>query len=169
MKTGFRFPASGFRNRKGWLRIIEIALAATLVFSFFMFISKFEGGFRSSRPETDKYMLQQLGEDTLLSYDLVDANGNDVSDLRWEILTNDWADIGERLNTSLGSEISYGLYFYNSTAGYTSDQIRFVAGSTLKPINRDVASVYYIIAGDDSRFCSPPSACALKLDLWYIK
>jgi len=169
MKTGFLFPVFSFRNNKGWLRIIEIALAATLVFSFFMFINKFEGGFRSSRPETDKYLLQQLGEDALRSYDLVDANGNDVSDLRWEILTNDWTDIGEQLNTSLGRGVGYALYFYNSTAGYTSDQIRFVTGSTAKPINRDVASVYYIIAGDDALFCSAPSACALKLDLWYIK
>ena len=29
--------ARGLGNNKGWLRIIEIALAATLVFSFFLF------------------------------------------------------------------------------------------------------------------------------------
>ena len=169
MKTGIGQRASGIRNRKGWLRIIEVAFAAVLVFGFLIFVQTFEGGSRSSRPETDQYTLHQLGEDAIRSFDLRDADANHVNDLRWEILTNDWTDIGEYLNGTLESQISYALYYYNSSAGYDEGQVMFKTGSTSKPKNRDVSTVYYIIGGDDGRFCSQPSACALKLDLWYIR
>jgi len=152
-----------FKNNRGWLRILEIALAATLVFSFMIFINNFEGSSRSSRPETDEYLLRQLGEDSLRSYDLVDADNDAVTDLRFEVLTGDWEDIGEHLNNTLESSIGYSLYFY------TKDSTVFKTGWTAVPINRDITTVYYIIAGDEAKHCSSGSACALKLDLWYIK
>ena len=157
------------RNKKGWLRIIEIALAATLVFAFFIFVNNFEGKSRSSRPETDRYTLSQIGEDAIRSYDLLDANGDSVSDLRTEVLTSDWATISTQLNTTLGENIGYMLYFYNDTGGYSQENVQFVSGARKTPVNRDIVSVYYIISGGDGSYCSSSTACALKLDLWHIK
>jgi len=151
------------RNRKGWLRIIEIALAATLVFSFMLFINTFETSSQASRPVTDKYLLEQLGEDALRSYDLADANSDDVSDLRFEVLGRDWDDVGEHLNMTLGSSVAYSLYFQ------TPAQVSFATGQTIRPLKRDVATVYYIISGGEGKYCAGANACALKLDLWYIK
>ena len=161
---GVGCQVSGFRNNKGWLRIIEIALAATLVFSFMIFINTFEWGSSVSRPETDRYLLEQLGEDALRAFDLVDSTGNHVTDLRWEILTNDWNDIGDYLDLYLGENIAYSLYqkVANST-------FQLKTGSTQKPINRDIASVSYIVAGDEARYCSNGAACLLKLELWFIQ
>jgi len=151
------------RNNKAWLRIIEIALAATLVFSFMIFINNFEGASRPQRPETDKYILQQLGEDALLSYDLMDSNNDYVTDLREEVLASDWADIGTQLNSTFGSSIGYSLYFY------TGNQVSFATGHSTEPINRDIVSVHYLVAGDDGQYCTSGKACALKLDMWYVK
>ncbi|MFH1450975.1 MAG: hypothetical protein ABIF92_03265 [archaeon] len=157
------------RNRKGWLRIIEIALAATLVFSFMMFITRFEAGARVSRPETDRYMLQQLGEDALLSYDVMDSDSDHVTDLREEIFAGNWENIGEFLNGTLDSNVGYALYYYPSNASHSRDDVQFKTGWTVPPINRDIASVLYIIAGDDGDLCTGQGACALKLEVWYIR
>ena len=161
--------ARGLGNNKGWLRIIEIALAATLVFSFFLFINNFESKSKSSRPETDRYLLHQIGEDALRSYDLVDSDSDDFTDLRTAINTSNWAGIGAYLNSTLGSGIGYSLYFYNANDTYPAGDPKFKTGAIVQPLNRDIVSVYYIVAGDGGISCSDSSACALKLELWQVK
>lgn len=167
--SGVRYHISAVRNRKAWLRIIEIALAATLVFSFTIFLTRFEGGAKISGASSEKYQLGQLGQDALRAYDLVDSDSDHVTDLRWEILTADWASIGTYLNETLGRQVGYSLYFYPATGGYSRGNVQFKTGRSVSPASREISSVYYIIAGDEGRFCSAPNACALKLDLWYIK
>jgi hypothetical protein len=157
------------RNNKGWLRIIEIVLAATLVFSFMMCISRFEGGSQISRPDTDDYLLRQIGEDALRAYDITDTVGDAKSDLATDVIEGDWTSIGSYFDGSLEQNIGYAVYFYNDTSGYSDGEVYLETGTTNIPVNRDIATVYYMIAGDSGSHCSDINACAVKLDLWYMK
>jgi|GEM_PF-5080684 len=151
------------RNRKGWVRLIEILLAAVLVFVFFAFIQNAQLSQYSEPPKWDAATLKTMGEDTLRTMDLRDdLNPNNQSDLRDCIVFGgvpSWCSNG--IKGSLPNNIGYALFQLDTF--FAEAQI---AGSGL-PQARETVSAHYIIAGAQGEPCATDGPCAVKLVLWY--
>jgi len=154
-----------FKNKKGFLRIIEIAFASALVFTFLVFLSEFKSNSPTEEPRFDNVILKTLGEDSLRSYDLKDSNSDGLSDLRDNVFTGSWGAIGSDLNDTLPLNIGFTLYqFDRSTLTF-----RTGISEVNMPTSKDLVSVNYILAGHNGSECSNGLPCSLNLVLWFTQ
>lgn len=158
------------KNRKGWMRIIEVVLASMLIFTYLTYIQETQFVETSQEPNWDKITLKTYGQDVLKALDLRDtplAGGNFRSDLREIVVDeNDWSGLGVNISEMLPENIGYTLYYYNVSIGEYENKTG--AGAEEMPLTRDRVTVYYIISGDYGSWCeSGLYPCALKLVLWF--
>jgi hypothetical protein len=154
------------RNRKGWVRLIEILLAAALVFVFITFIQTSQLSQYSEKPKWDAANLKTLGEDAIRTLDLKDdlGGGNGKSDLRDYIVPGgNLNPVKTELDNLLPPNVGYAIYLLNSSyVAYSS------AGTLSHPAQKEKVSVSYVVAGDGTNPCIPGSgSCIVKLVLWY--
>ena len=160
-----------FRNRKAWIRLVEIVLAAALVFGCVTYLQHIQIS-DVQKPEWDTAILKTYGEDALRSFDLKDEDLDYRSDLRWwieySIDNGDWSGIESKISGTLQQNIAYALYFYNPT----TSAWEFKGGVSESQVSDEIdkVAVWYVIAGDYGEFCDEDAeeACALKLILWFI-
>lgn len=154
------------RNNRGWARLIEIALAAAMVFSYMIFLQNIYISDVSSTSGWDTARLKQFGESALITYDQQDADNDYKSDLRWDVLNNNQANLVVTLEQLLPANVGFALYAFDGLG-----DLNFIGGDTMPPY-KDKASVTYLMAGGyNGNFCpldgNPNSSCALELVLWF--
>jgi hypothetical protein len=153
------------RNNRGWARLIEIALAAAMVFSYMIFLQNIYIADVSSTSGWDTARLKQFGESALITYDQQDSNNDQRSDLRTDLAGG--YDVDATFKQLLPANVGYYLYIFDENGNLNPH-----AGDLPIPPYKDKASVTYIMAGGyDGEFCtlsgSPDSPCALEMVLWF--
>ncbi|HIK02766.1 TPA: hypothetical protein H1012_02885 [archaeon] len=155
------------RNNRGFLRLIEMALAATLIIAFILFIQGRQSFSLQDPPNYDAVALKTIGQDVLRSLDLRDNDTNGQSDLRQVLNCNDTragrleSDIQLRLPPNVG----FTLYFANETN--TSYRGGYPESSA--PLRTDVVAVNYITAGEYGNYSNYDKPCQIKLALWFTQ
>ncbi|MFO7872745.1 MAG: hypothetical protein R6U26_03890 [Candidatus Undinarchaeales archaeon] len=151
------------RNNKGWMRVIEVGLAAILIFAFFVFISQTQFQASEENPDWDRVILKNYARDSLRTLDLKDENTDGRSDLRKNIQDGSWSSIESDFENLLPDNTDFILYIY---ANSTSTRKAGASASDL-PEQREVITTYYPIAGDYGSFCSGGQPCSLILAVWF--
>jgi hypothetical protein len=154
------------RNRKGWLRIVEIILASVLIFVSLINLSQTQTVEFSQPSEWDKVKLKLYGEDVLRALDKTDLDKDNRGDLRIAINESDWSSIGANITNLLPLNVDFTLYLYSA-----NDSVDYETGVLPAniPAKRNKVSVYYPIAQNYGEYCDfeGKSSCALKIVLWY--
>ncbi len=151
------------RNNKGWMRVIEVGLAAILIFAFFVFISQTQFQAAEENPDWDRVILKTYAQDSLRTLDLKDEDTDGRSDLRENIQEGSWSSIETDIEKLLPDTTGYILYIYaNSTSSRK-------AGASISdiPEEREIVTTYYPIAGDYGSFCSSGQPCSLVMAVWF--
>ncbi len=152
------------KNRKGYVRLVEVSVAAALVFGFLIFVQQTQTSLSGRAQSYDSVVLKTLGEDTLRSLDLRDADNNFHNDLRDYVVAGNWARASQEISASLPQNIGFTLY--NIDAGGTPT---YKGGTAVgaQPTKREIVSVNYIVAADNGTYCSSGTSCNIKLALWF--
>lgn len=156
------------RNNKGFLRLIEMALAATLILAFILFLQETQSSSLRNPPNYDPAVLKTLGQDVLRSLDLRDNDTNGLSDLRQNLSCSSarWDTtyffIAERLPPNVG----FTLYSVDDMGVST-----FKGGipEGLQPIKTERVAVNYIVAGEEGNYSNIGKPCSIKLVLWFVQ
>ncbi len=160
---------STLHNRKGYVRLIEVSLAAALVFGFLIFAQQTQPSLTKGPQNYDQVVLKTLGEDALRSLDLRDKDKNHRSDLRDNLLSgtsciNDWPTLSQEFSAMLPQNVGFSLFLVDS-AGTSV----YEGGTTAatQPTQRELITVNYIVAGDYGSYCNVWVPCNVKLVLWF--
>ena len=97
------------KNNRGFLRLIEMALAATLIIAFLIFIQQMQSSILSSPSSSDTAVLRSIGEGALRSLDLRDNDSDGQSDLRQRLNCN--GDRWDKIETDM-------LFFLPPNVGF---------------------------------------------------
>ncbi|MFH1424960.1 MAG: hypothetical protein ABIG20_04810 [archaeon] len=153
------------RNNKGWIRLVEVALASALVFGYITYL---QGTMlvEDPEPEWDSAKLKSYGEDAFKSLDLSDVLGDYKTDLRERLLEGTWVTLGDDLDRILPENVAYALYFYSNTTALW--ELKAGIDDSQVSAGKDKVVVLYVVAGDRGEYCEGEGACVLKMVLWYI-
>lgn len=156
------------RNRKGYLRLIEMSFAAALILAFLIFIQQTQSTIQSGQPKFGPAVLKMLGQDVLRGLDLTDnttAYRNFKRDLS-EMLKCDasqWAlaaNISERLPQNVG----FTIYSVNGDGVAT---YKGGVQEAKQPTRSEMVAVNYIVAGEYGNYSNFGKPCAIRLVLWF--
>lgn len=151
------------RNNKGWMRVVEVGLAALLIFAFLVFISQTQVQVSEESTDWDRVLLKTYSQDSLRTFDLKDENGDGKSDLRTNIINDDWTSISDSFANLLPENVGFVLYLYENG----SSSIKAGVSASNIPSSREVITTYYPIAGDYGSFCYSEQPCSLILSVWF--
>jgi len=157
------------RNKKGYVRLIEVALAAALVFGFLVFIEQTQSSLSKRSQNFDPVLLKTLGEDAIRTLDLRDNNKNFRSDLRDNLrfgvsCTNNWGVLDAEFASLLPQNVGFTIFLVDSNGNSI-----YQGGATTgaQPTQREIVTVNYLIAGDYGTYCSIWTPCNVKLSMWF--
>jgi len=156
-------------NRKGYLRLIEVSLAAALVFGFLIFIQQAQSSLTKGSQSYDQVVLKTLGEDAIRSLDLRDSDKNFRSDLRDNLrfgvsCINNWPKLEQDIFTMLPQNVGFSLFLVDAN-GNSIYQGGTQTGA--QPTQREIVTINYIVVGDYGTYCNVWTPCNLKLALWF--
>ena len=165
-RDGRRPSAVGcIRNRKGYMRLIEVSLAAVLIFGFLIFVQQGHSPFVKSAQDYDAVILKTLGQGAIRSLDLRDNDKNFTSDLRDLVLSGNWAVLEREIGAALPQNTGFTLY----TVGVDgSSTYRAGVATGAQPTSKEIVTVSYIVAGTNGNYCTAVwNECGIKLALWF--
>ena len=153
------------QNRKGYIRLLEVSLAAVLIFGFLIFVQQGHSPFAKSAQNYDAVVLKTLGQDALRSLDLRDNDKNFTSDLRDLVLSGNWAGLERDIVAALPQDIGFTLYTIG-VDGTVTYRAGVATGS--QPLSKEIVSVSYMVAGANGNYCASVwNPCSVKLALWF--
>jgi hypothetical protein len=149
------------RNKKGWVRMLEIALAVGLLFAFIIYFQSSQKALKTNQIDWSRNTLQFTGESILNSLWTYDSDGSLGPDLKNYTLHSQWTYAGNLISSQLPPTMDYALYqFDNST-------FIFRAGTAPPSSHIELVSVTKLMAGGFGNFSMSNRMSALKLVLWY--
>ncbi|HIJ98414.1 TPA: hypothetical protein H1005_00530 [archaeon] len=156
-------------NRKGYIRLIEVSLAAALVFGFLIFVQQTQSSLLRGSQSYDPIVLKTLGEDIIRSLDLRDSDRNFRSDLRDYLrfgtsCINNWPQLTQEITAALPENVGFSVFLVDSS-GNSLYQGGVATGA--QPTQREIVTINYIVAGDYGSYCNIWSPCNVKLSLWF--
>ncbi len=153
-------------NNRGFLRLIEMALAATLIIAFLIFIQQTQSSLISNPPSSDAVVLKSIGESSLRSLDLRDNNTNGRSDLRERLNCNEdkWVKIETDMLSTLPPNVGFILSSVDETGAFS---YKGGASAGTEPKKGEAVAVTYVVAGEYGNYSDTRKPCNIRLLLWF--
>jgi len=122
------------RNKKAWMRLVEVALVAGLVMSYMVYLEHTRAS--DVQPSKDVLVLKRMGWDAIRNCDINGSIRGNLADPLYR------SAIETCFNATLPSAgVGYSLMCFN-----TSDTYEVVAGSSLPGGDTQMIAVEYVIA-----------------------
>jgi len=155
-------------NNRGFLRLIEMALAATLIIAFIIFMQQMQSSLLSNPPSSDTAVLRSIGQDALRSLDLRDNDTNGTSDLRARLNCNEarWGKIETDMISILPPNVAFILSSVDETGAFS---YKGGAPAGTEPKRGEAVAVTYVVAGDYGNYSDTRKPCTIRLLLWFNK
>ncbi len=157
------------KNTKGYIRLIEVSLAAALVFGFLIFVQQTQSSLSRGAQSYDPIVLKTLGEDAIRSLDLRDSDRNFRSDLRDNLrfgtsCINNWPQLTNDIAAELPENVGFSVFLVDSNG---NSIFQGGVATAAQPTQREIVTVNYIVAGDYGSYCNLWAPCNVKLSLWF--
>jgi len=156
------------KNNRGFLRLIEMALAATLIIAFLIFIQQMQSSILSSPSSSDTAVLRSIGEGALRSLDLRDNDSDGQSDLRQRLNCNGgrWDKIETDMLFFLPPNVGFILSSVDETGAFS---YKGGASAGTEPKKGEAVAVTYVVAGEYGNYSDTRKPCNIRLLLWFNK
>ncbi len=157
-----------FGSNKGYLRLIEMSLAAALILGFMIYLQQSQSTTFTTPPSYDPVVLQETGQNVLRSLDLRDNESNGRSDLRDRLSCDAarWDKTFTDIRDRLPPDIGFTLYSVDINGVST-----FKGGRAegQQPTRTEIVTVAYIVSGEYGNYSNFDNPCVIKLALWFYQ